>query len=415
MKNSKKGFTLVELLVVIAILAILATVAVVGYTSFTRKADISNDTVIAGELNTLLAATDVTDPIESFEDVKAALYANGFYLANLNTKTDGCYFVWDAKNNQIILVDGNDGYKVLFSKVTPSENKADWYFAVSDLSKVAAIEADGYNVERMVTDIANLAGALAAGGEFHIDKSLVLTKDNYIMLENGANVVINMGDSQLASNGILEDQIPFVINDATLVLNGGVIGAAGTGIDIDGNEYSIPLKAEAGSDVTINGTKFNTNGHEIQFAGKAVLNNVEIDGYIYSYANGSVELNDCVVDTQESFGLWVTNTIKVDGNWEYTGTSTLTINSGKYTAHGTHDTYKLVSMLAGTINIKGGEFVSPDTELFEIGHANGKLVISGGTFNGVAFEELDTVEEWKALCNGDYNVVIADGVVTITK
>ena len=42
MKNTKKGFTLVELLVVIAILAILATVAVVGYTSFTRKAELKD-------------------------------------------------------------------------------------------------------------------------------------------------------------------------------------------------------------------------------------------------------------------------------------------------------------------------------------------------------------------------------------
>ena len=38
-KNTKKGFTLVELLVVIAILAILASVAVVGYTAFITKAE----------------------------------------------------------------------------------------------------------------------------------------------------------------------------------------------------------------------------------------------------------------------------------------------------------------------------------------------------------------------------------------
>ena len=37
--NTRKGFTLVELLVVIAILAILATVSVVGYTSFIANAD----------------------------------------------------------------------------------------------------------------------------------------------------------------------------------------------------------------------------------------------------------------------------------------------------------------------------------------------------------------------------------------
>ena len=43
----KKGFTLVELLVVIAILAILATVSVVGYTSFINRA---NDSTAMQEL-----------------------------------------------------------------------------------------------------------------------------------------------------------------------------------------------------------------------------------------------------------------------------------------------------------------------------------------------------------------------------
>ncbi len=38
--NTRKGFTLVELLVVIAILAILATVSVVGYTAFIENADV---------------------------------------------------------------------------------------------------------------------------------------------------------------------------------------------------------------------------------------------------------------------------------------------------------------------------------------------------------------------------------------
>ena len=40
--KEQKGFTLVELLVVIAILAVLATVSVVGYTSFISKANNSN-------------------------------------------------------------------------------------------------------------------------------------------------------------------------------------------------------------------------------------------------------------------------------------------------------------------------------------------------------------------------------------
>ena len=47
-----KGFTLVELLVVIAILAILATVSVVGYTSFIERAEQSNTDTEAHQIAT---------------------------------------------------------------------------------------------------------------------------------------------------------------------------------------------------------------------------------------------------------------------------------------------------------------------------------------------------------------------------
>ena len=41
LKSIKKGFTLIELMIVIAIVAILATVAVPSYQNYTKKADIS--------------------------------------------------------------------------------------------------------------------------------------------------------------------------------------------------------------------------------------------------------------------------------------------------------------------------------------------------------------------------------------
>lgn len=55
-KQNKKGFTLVELLVVIAILAILATVSVVGYSQFTTKAKESNDMTELHQYTTLIEA-----------------------------------------------------------------------------------------------------------------------------------------------------------------------------------------------------------------------------------------------------------------------------------------------------------------------------------------------------------------------
>ena len=60
-KNTQKGFTLVELLVVIAILAILASVAVVGYTAFIERADKQAADTEVAQIEALLDAALLTD------------------------------------------------------------------------------------------------------------------------------------------------------------------------------------------------------------------------------------------------------------------------------------------------------------------------------------------------------------------
>ena len=56
-----KGFTLVELLVVIAILAILATVSVVGYTSFIQDANESTALQEMTQIRDALVAEDINN------------------------------------------------------------------------------------------------------------------------------------------------------------------------------------------------------------------------------------------------------------------------------------------------------------------------------------------------------------------
>ena len=103
--KKKKGFTLVELLVVIAILAVLATVSVVGYMGFTKKAHESNDIGLTTQMNTILQAEEVTNkPTTPHEAVKQ-LANGGVDVEKLTPTTDGYNYVYDLDANRMFLLD----------------------------------------------------------------------------------------------------------------------------------------------------------------------------------------------------------------------------------------------------------------------------------------------------------------------
>ena len=101
-----KGFTLVELLVVIAILAILATVSVVGYTSFIDRAEQSNADVEANQIKTIIesALMGADDYVTLKDGIYVTKSATGYKVTNVKPTT-GREF--DAKDDVAALcVDG---------------------------------------------------------------------------------------------------------------------------------------------------------------------------------------------------------------------------------------------------------------------------------------------------------------------
>lgn len=98
-RKEEKGFTLVELLVVIAILAILASVSVVGYMGFTQKAKESN-----AQTELVQAKTVITTSLLDGKDEKA-VYTIG------NNDNNSLYF-YDAS------IDATDTNKDAASFIT---------------------------------------------------------------------------------------------------------------------------------------------------------------------------------------------------------------------------------------------------------------------------------------------------------
>lgn len=146
-KTNKKGFTLVELLVVIAILAILATVSVVGYTAFIERATVSNDENVAAQLNQFLTAMkadstgdfygkEVT-PDNVWKVVDTMLKENGSLTELKPQSLDyGYNYYFKFSGNE---VDGYQGGEIVVLKDIASTSP------LEKLSKVFADDTKKYN------------------------------------------------------------------------------------------------------------------------------------------------------------------------------------------------------------------------------------------------------------------------------
>ncbi|MFP4186804.1 MAG: type II secretion system protein [Acholeplasmataceae bacterium] len=67
----KRGFTLVELIVVIAVIAVLSAVSIVGFSSFLEQARFSNDNQLAVQMTELIELYDIENPDQADEPIDA--------------------------------------------------------------------------------------------------------------------------------------------------------------------------------------------------------------------------------------------------------------------------------------------------------------------------------------------------------
>lgn len=110
-RNNKKGFTIVELVIVIAVIAILAAVLIPTFAGIVKKANLSADKQAVRQMNTLLSVYDTDGTIKTVADAVAALDKENLELENYKalTKDHYFYFVLDENNNGRIILADKDG------------------------------------------------------------------------------------------------------------------------------------------------------------------------------------------------------------------------------------------------------------------------------------------------------------------
>lgn len=443
-KNSKKGFTIVELVIVIAVIAILAGVLIPTFSTVIKKARINSDTQVVRNLNTSLAADEaVNGKPESFGDVIRTLKEDGYILANLNPTTDGWYYVWESESNQILLVD--DQFNVYFKSKDLAKTTAGktWHFAVATEELVTALESKfgkgTVAIQRTMSNTSDVIASLNAGGDktLYIDEDIKYNSGDEALNVTSGNVTLDLANSEFTNPDSIRG-IPMVVTgeNTTLTLKDGTISAVGAVVSADGDDMNIGLQVKDKATLNIDGTTLNntpdikgtivhvesystanlknvnstlhgSNLVNVNKGGKAVLENVNATGY---------DINE--QGDWKGFGIvFLANT--GDGNGADTD---VTIKSGNYAS------YFIADMFHGSLNIEGGNFtytkgnVNKDTsngitlggtdnvEFFNFyATTDVTVTITGGTFQGVDFADI-TIEQWTKLCRNRNNNKVIDVV-----
>ena len=106
LRKNKKGFTIVELVIVIAVIGVLAAVLIPTFINLTDKANKAADDSLVKNLNTALATQEGVPgdtKNNTLHDAIVELEEYGYKLPNLVTKSGENSLLWNRKTNRFLL------------------------------------------------------------------------------------------------------------------------------------------------------------------------------------------------------------------------------------------------------------------------------------------------------------------------
>ena len=342
MRNTnKKGFTIVELVIVIAVIAILAAVMIPTIASLVNKANQSADEQAVTGMNKILVAAQ--EAPANVDEVVALLIAND-YKGDLSTYFGSNQLAWVKSENVIVLVE-ND--VIVYPK----------NYAGKDLA---------YEVINPMATSADDLAELTAGKEVFVGGDIAV--EDGLSLESAGEYKVNLNNNTLASS----DYVGSWVADGKLVVSNGVI-------DATTSSQTIAVYAAGNGEVELNNVQIYANSgvNPVQcYGGKIVLNNVIATQYgsaETAWYNSAIQVANHI--TQNASGTWY-----FDG-----GYSEVVVDGGVYTAK------RAIQMSApgGTIVINDGTFTGTEAvinadynQTYASQGATYSIVINGGTFNG---------------------------------
>lgn len=258
-KTNKKGFTIVELVIVIAVVAILAAVLIPTFVSVTKKANESNDVQAARNMNTFLAAAKVTDGVDSILDVYDIFEDSGYSVENYKPLYSGRHYYYDKQYNQIVYVNEADN-----TIIYPAEHKGetrgdhDWFSLSMSVAKTKEPAAGNYTnasgtITATVTNTEEYAYVIQQYNEKGSTLNLTITGDLDLM---GATCAIKETKGNITIKGESAEN-PVVIKNVTSnsQLDTGIVHNA-EGVKANYYAGGIVTKITTGKSVTFENVVF---------------------------------------------------------------------------------------------------------------------------------------------------------------
>ncbi len=238
-KSNRKGFTIVELVIVIAVIAILAAVLIPTFTNLIKKANESSDVQAVRQMNTILSAEDAFKNGITINDAVAALKEAGFNGDKYVALVSGRYFFYDQDLRRIVYTEYKDGnYNVLFPKgvditghalfsLSGDVAKKDYAapvisgdtatFSIGSAEEFAQLAADFKALTNGENELENFDTEVAAGITCVNGKDIVISLSSNIDLKGSAfNLNLKDCNFTLLGNGYT---ISGVVNNSGFALS----------------------------------------------------------------------------------------------------------------------------------------------------------------------------------------------------
>ena len=309
-RTNKKGFTIVELVIVIAVIAILAAVLIPNISRLVKKANQSADIQACRQMNMQLAVNEITEGKDILQ-VYTALAEGGMSAKDYKPLSSDTFYFWDSSLNRVLYTDKD--YKVLYPEEYKTAKKDNgWYSLTQEIPEKDYKIADGVvnitEAGQLVKLGAETKGGISSDLTIKLKNNIDMMGAKFQINANGHNVTLQAeGDTPVTIRGLVNTNYKDLVPN-----NAGTLTSYGDSIIYSGKLAEVTVRNVTFDGISLGGSKSSDVAlvvvmGEPHHTGKTVtMENVHIKNSTFigkyriagflAHVDGAVKMTNCSIE-----------------------------------------------------------------------------------------------------------------------